>query len=123
MAGLRARTRDLRHRIEQTAAVVRDRLTAHTWSVVQATLAAVIAWTVAGGLVQDHSPFFAPIAAVIALNASGGERGSNALKLLTGVFIGIGAGELALAVDVGELADGDEVWIGKMRFVFRVTGA
>lgn len=26
-------------------------------------------------------------------------------------------------VDVGELADGDEVWIGKMRFVFRVTGA
>ena len=103
MAGLRARTRDLRHRIEQTTSVVRDRLTAHTWSVVQATLAAVIAWTVAGGLVQDHSPFFAPIAAVIALNASGGERGSNALKLLTGVFIGIGAGELALAADVGEL--------------------
>ncbi len=104
MAGPWARTRDLRHRIEETAAVVRDRLTAHTWSVVQATLAALIAWAVAGGLVQDHSPFFAPIAAVIALNASGGERGSNALKLLTGVFIGIGAGELALAVGSGELA-------------------
>lgn len=26
-------------------------------------------------------------------------------------------------VDVGELSDGDEVWIGKVRFVFRVTGA
>lgn len=26
-------------------------------------------------------------------------------------------------VDVGELADGDEVWIGKIRFVFRITGA
>lgn len=104
MAGPWARTRDLRHRIEETAAVVRDRFTAHTWSVVQATLAALIAWAVAGGLVQDHSPFFAPIAAVIALNASGGERGSNAVKLLTGVFIGIGAGELALAVGSGELA-------------------
>ncbi|CAL9375882.1 hypothetical protein SUDANB121_00964 [Nocardiopsis dassonvillei] len=96
MAGLRVRVRDLRRRIGETAEVVGDRLTAHTWSMVQAVLAAVIAWTVAGGLIQDHSPFFAPIAAVIALNASGGERGSNALKLLTGVFIGIGAGELAL---------------------------
>ena len=26
-------------------------------------------------------------------------------------------------VDVGELADGDEVWIGKIRFVFQLTGA
>ncbi|MDE3721885.1 FUSC family protein [Nocardiopsis sp. N85] len=101
MAGPLARTRELRHRFEAVAHQVRDRLSAHTWSVVQAALAAVLAWTIAGGLIQDHSPFFAPIAAVIALNASGGERGSNAIKLLTGVFIGIGAGELALVVGTG----------------------
>ena len=103
MAGPRVRTRDLRYWMGEAAAVVRDRFAAHAWSVVQATLAAVIAWTIAGALVQDHRPFFAPIAAVVALNTAGGERGSNAVKLLTGVFIGIGAGEAALAVGTGGL--------------------
>jgi uncharacterized membrane protein YgaE (UPF0421/DUF939 family) len=46
--------------------------------------------------VVDHpEPFFAPIAAVIALNAPLGERGLNALRLLLGVVAGIAAGELS----------------------------
>ncbi|PDP84523.1 FUSC family protein [Glycomyces fuscus] len=78
-----------------------ERLSADGWSLVQATIAATAAWVIAGGLVRDHSPFFAPIAAVIALNASGGERGTNAVRMLIGVVIGIVVGELTLVVTGG----------------------
>jgi hypothetical protein len=52
---------------------------------------------IAKHLVEHHEPFFAPIAAVAALNAPMGERGLNALRLLLGVVVGIVAGELATA--------------------------
>ncbi|MBB5490758.1 FUSC family protein [Nocardiopsis metallicus] len=87
-----------RHRIRALVWEVRTRVSSQASLIVLAVIAATLAWAIAGGLVHDHSPFFAPIAAVIALNASGGERGANALRLLTGVFIGILAGELALLV-------------------------
>jgi uncharacterized membrane protein YgaE (UPF0421/DUF939 family) len=88
----------LRHRILAEAAELRVRVSSNAALILLAVIAATLAWAVAGGLIQDHSPFFAPIAAVIALNASGGERGANAIRLLMGVFIGILAGELALLV-------------------------
>ena len=48
--------------------------------------------------VFDHEqPFFAPIAALVALNTSLGERGLNAVRLLQGVFLGIIVGEATLA--------------------------
>ncbi|MGW8532336.1 MULTISPECIES: FUSC family protein [Nocardiopsidaceae] len=90
-----------RRRLAVAAEDARERVTVHFWSVVQAVVAAVVAWTVAGGLVQDHDPFFAPIAAVIALNTSGGERGANAVRLLTGVVFGIISGEVAIALTGG----------------------
>ena len=49
----------------------------------------------------SHDPFFAPIAAVVALNAPQGDRGSNAVRLLLGVVVGIVVGELAVAVGGG----------------------
>ncbi|WP_067607880.1 FUSC family protein [Nocardiopsis listeri] len=76
----------------------RKRLSTYGSQILLAIIGAAVAWTIAGGLIQDHRPFFAPIAALIALNASGGERGSNAVRLLAGVFIGILAGEFALLV-------------------------
>ncbi|GAB3721720.1 FUSC family protein [Nocardiopsis nanhaiensis] len=98
MGELPTRTRDVLHRARTASVEARERVIAHTSSIVLAVIAAVLAWAIAGGLIQDHNPFFAPIAAVIALNATGGERGANALRLLTGVFLGILAGELALIV-------------------------
>lgn len=88
-------------RVADTAANARLRVTTHAWSVLQAVAAALVAWTVAGGLVQGHDPFFAPISAVIALNASGGERGANAVRLLLGVVLGILSGELAIVLTGG----------------------
>jgi uncharacterized membrane protein YgaE (UPF0421/DUF939 family) len=65
---------------------------------VQGTAAAVSAWVLAKYLVNHHDPFFAPIAALVALNTVLGERGLNALRLLQGVFLGIVVGEATLGV-------------------------
>ena len=74
-----------------------QRLPPETWLVLQGTVAATAAWVIAEQIVGNHEPFFAPIAAVVALNASLGERGRNALRLLLGVVIGIVAGEATVA--------------------------
>jgi hypothetical protein len=83
------------------------RLPPDTWLVLQGTLAATAAWVIATRIVGNHEPFFAPISAFVALNASRGERGRNAVRLLFGVVIGIVAGELtitALGGGYGSLA-------------------
>jgi Fusaric acid resistance protein-like len=72
------------------------RLPPDTWLVLQGTLAATAAWVIAVHVVGNHEPFFAPIAAFVGLNASRGERGRNAVRLLLGVFVGIVAGEITL---------------------------
>src|SRR3954468_15230465 len=73
------------------------RLPPETWLVLQGTVAATAAWVIAERVVGNHEPFFAPIAAFVGLNASLGERGRNAARLLLGVVLGIVAGELTLA--------------------------
>ncbi len=70
------------------------------WPLLQGTAAATAAWLIAKYLLDRQEPFFAPIAALIALNTSLGERGLNALRLLQGVFLGILVGEITL-VTVG----------------------
>lgn len=72
------------------------RLRSGSWPVVQGTIAATGSWVIARHLVQHHQPFFAPIAAVVALNATRGERGTNALHLLEGVIVGIAVAEGAI---------------------------
>ena len=74
------------------------RAAADAGPLLQQTAAAARAWLIATHVVKHHEPFFAPIAAMVAMNASPGERGSNALRLLVGVFVGIGAGELCVLV-------------------------
>jgi Fusaric acid resistance protein-like len=73
------------------------RLPPDTGLVLQGTVAATAAWVIAERVVGNHEPFFAPIAAVVGLNASLGERGLNAVRLLLGVVVGIVAGELTIA--------------------------
>ena len=68
------------------------------WPLLQATAAATLAWLIATHVVRHHQPFFAPIAAMAAMNTTTGERGSNAFRLLLGVLIGIVVGETAIAL-------------------------
>jgi len=65
----------------------------------QAAAAAGISWELALQLPDHGQPFFAPIAAAIALGAERGTRGRQAIRMMTGVAVGIlvGAAVLALA--------------------------
>ncbi|MFC5674543.1 FUSC family protein [Streptomyces incanus] len=76
----------------------RERVRADLWPILQQTCAATVAWLIARHLVHHHEPLFAPVAAVVALNASRGERGENAVRLLLGVVIGILMAEFWLTV-------------------------
>ena len=66
------------------------------WPLLQGTAAATAAWLIARYVFDHPEPFFAPIAAFVALNTALGERGLNALRLLQGVIVGIAVGELTL---------------------------
>ena len=59
----------------------------------QAGLAAGLSWFVAHDLIGRPAPFFAPIAAVITLASSVGQRLRRTAELVVGVAIGIGIGD------------------------------
>ncbi len=60
---------------------------------VQAGVAAGLAWFLAHEVIGRPSPFFAPIAAVITLASSVGQRVRRTAELVLGVAIGIGIGD------------------------------
>ena len=68
--------------------------------IAQSAFAAGAAWEIALRVPGSHrQPFFAPIAAVIALGADRGIRGRQAIRMMIGVALGIliGAGLIAVA--------------------------
>ncbi|GAA0482817.1 hypothetical protein Ade02nite_66110 [Paractinoplanes deccanensis] len=67
---------------------------------VQAGVASGLAWFVAHDLIGRPAPFFAPIAAVITLASSVGQRVRRTAELVVGVAIGIGIGD-ALILLIG----------------------
>jgi len=87
----------LRRVIENGADALR-RPAASAWPLVQATLGATLAWVIARRVAGHPDPFFAPMSAVVALNAPRGERGLQAVRLLSGVLLGIVVGEAAVAL-------------------------
>jgi uncharacterized membrane protein YgaE (UPF0421/DUF939 family) len=90
-------------------------------SLVQIALAATVAFLVATDVVGHDRPFFAPIAAIITLGITVGQRGRRAAELALGVAVGIaiadaivmvigrGPAQLALVV---LLAMGAAVFVG-----------
>lgn len=89
----------------------RRRLGDKSFQIIQCALAAGVAWLIASDLLQHEAPFFAPIAAVVALGTSYGQRLRRVVEITLGVAIGvlvadwlvatIGAGWWQLAVVVG----------------------
>jgi len=57
--------------------------------IAQTALAAGLAWEVALRIPNHGQPFFAPMAATIALAAERGRRGRQAIQMMTGVGLGI----------------------------------
>ena len=81
-----------RSRLSARARAERLRDTAR--AILQATLAATLAWLVATELVGHPQPFFAPVAAMITLGLTQGERGRRAVEVVLGVTLGIGVADL-----------------------------
>jgi uncharacterized membrane protein YgaE (UPF0421/DUF939 family) len=67
------------------------------WPILQTASAAVAAWYLALALLGGDRPLFAPIAAVIALGATVGQRGQRAFELVGGVILGIAVADLIVA--------------------------
>jgi uncharacterized membrane protein YgaE (UPF0421/DUF939 family) len=68
------------------------------WLALQVAAAATLAWLVANLVHGATDPFFAPVAAAVAMTAPRGERGARAVRLLLGVFLGIAVGEVVIVL-------------------------
>ncbi len=81
-----------RGRLSVTARV--NRLRSKLWMVGQCALAAGAAWILASAIFGHSTPFFAPIAAVVGLGTSYGQRPRRVAEMTVGVSLGIGVGDL-----------------------------
>ena len=69
------------------------RLRASFWPASHAALAAALAWLIAHRALGHAQPFFAPIAAAIALSTSHLRRSVRIVQMVIGVLLGIGVAE------------------------------
>ncbi len=77
-----------------------ERLRSKAWQIGQCAVAAGVAWLVAHNLLGHATPFFAPIAAVVSLGTSYGQRLRRVAEVTLGVAIGVLVADLIV------------VWIG-----------
>ena len=76
----------VRRRVERW----RDRI----FFIVQCALAAGVAWALARHVVGHQQPFFAPVAAMVCLGFSFGQRLRRVAEVMVGVSVGVGVGDL-----------------------------
>lgn len=75
-----------------------DRLRQRSFLIVQVSVAAAIAWWLAR-VVLDHSvPFFAPVAAIVALGVSYNARLRRVAEVTSGVAVGVAVGDLFVSI-------------------------
>jgi uncharacterized membrane protein YgaE (UPF0421/DUF939 family) len=77
-----------------------DRLADKRWHILQCAVAAGVAWFVAADVLDHPTPFFAPIAAVVSLGTSYGQRLRRVAEVTLGVAIGVLIADL-LVVQLG----------------------
>lgn len=70
------------------------RLRSKAWHIGQAAVAAAVAWVVAKELLGHEIPFFAPIAAVVSLGTSYGQRLRRVAEVTVGVTVGVFTADL-----------------------------
>lgn len=88
-AARRVSARSLRHRV--------GRLRARLFFITQIAGSAALAWYVARDLAGHTQPFFAPVAAVVTLGLSFGQRLERAVQIVFGVAIGVLIADVAVA--------------------------
>ena len=65
------------------------RLRTNSWHIAQCAAAAGVAWFLAADVLGHPTPFFAPVAAVVCLGTSYGQRLSRVVEVTFGVAIGV----------------------------------
>ncbi|MFB6720253.1 aromatic acid exporter family protein [Kribbella sp. NPDC056345] len=68
----------------------RDRI----FFIAQCAIAAGVAWALARYVAGHHQPFFAPVAAMVCLGFSFGQRLRRVAEVMVGVAVGVGVGDL-----------------------------
>src|SRR3954454_16520777 len=71
-----------------------DRWRSRTFFIAQCALAAGAAWAIARYVVGHKQPFFAPVAAMVCLGFSFGQRLRRVAEVMVGVAVGVGVGDL-----------------------------
>ncbi len=87
----------LDHAVARSRLSVRERrarLRAKAWQIGQCAVAAGVAWVIAADVFHHPTPFFAPIAAVVSLGTSYGQRLRRVAEVTVGVAIGVFLGDL-----------------------------
>jgi uncharacterized membrane protein YgaE (UPF0421/DUF939 family) len=69
--------------------------------VVQTALGAGLSWFVAVHLFGHRAPLFAPVAAIVSIDATLGQRLRRAIELIVGASVGVGVGLLVSAIGAG----------------------
>jgi uncharacterized membrane protein YgaE (UPF0421/DUF939 family) len=83
----------------RTSAAARlDRWRTRRWAIAQCAVAAGVAWWFARDVVGHPAPFFAPVAAVVSLGTSYGQRLRRVAEVTVGVAVGVFAGDLLVKV-------------------------
>jgi uncharacterized membrane protein YgaE (UPF0421/DUF939 family) len=114
-----------RSRVSVRARVARTR--AKTWQIAQCAVAAGVAWWLAAEVFDHPTPFFAPIAAVVSLGTSYGQRLRRVAEVTIGVALGVFIGDalvqwvgvgpwqltmiVALAMSLAFLLDGGQLLV------------
>ena len=70
---------------------------AKRWQIAQCAVAAGVAWMIASDLLGHPTPFFAPIAAVVSLGTSYGQRLRRVVEVTVGVAVGVLLADLIVA--------------------------
>lgn len=75
-----------------------SRLRTSSFLLVQSAVAAGVAWWFASDVLHHHTPFFAPIVAVVCLGMSYGQRLRRVIEVAVGVAVGIFTADLFVQV-------------------------
>jgi uncharacterized membrane protein YgaE (UPF0421/DUF939 family) len=85
-------------RSRTSLAVRLERWRGKRWAIAQCAIAAGVAWWVAQHVVGHPTPFFAPVAAVVSLGTSYGQRLRRVAEVTVGVALGVFGGDLLVRV-------------------------
>lgn len=99
-----------------------SRVRSKSWQIGQCALAAGVAWFVAADLLGHNTPFFAPIAAVVSLGTSYGQRLRRVVEVTIGVAVGVVADLLVQQIGSGGWQLVLICWRWRCRWAFLLDG-